>query len=61
MLDLQDVIGAPLDGMSDRMPMGRSENKGLKDQHIECPLQHVSVGLRRFWHEPACILLHMTV
>src|SRR5580700_4863480 len=51
MFHLQDFARTPLNGVSDRMPVGRPEQKCLDDQHIEGTLQHVSLGLWGSWHD----------
>src|SRR3989442_14845109 len=51
MFHLQDFARAPLDGVSDRVPVGSPEQQCLQDEHIEGTLQHVSLGSGAFGHD----------
>jgi len=45
MFDLQHLLGAPLDDMSDCLAMGGAKDKRLEDQHVKGSLNHF--GLQR--------------
>ena len=52
-LDLQDVLGAAFDRVSNRMPVPRTKNECLEHQHVERALEHLALHRRlTFWHEP---------
>jgi hypothetical protein len=42
-LNLEDVVGAMLDGMGDRMTVSRSKDKCLQNQHVQRALQHFAL------------------
>jgi hypothetical protein len=55
-LDLKDLIRAPLNGVGDGLSMSGAQHKCLEDQHVQSTLNHL--GLERglaSWH----ILLSM--
>lgn len=51
MFDLQDILRSALDGMRDRVSVGRAQKQCPKDQHVQRSLKHFALQRRlAFWH-----------